>query len=334
MRKPVAVCGFLLVAACTGGPAGPPRAQDTPPSTQAATAGPVVAVVRRSGGLELFRVAAGRYELQRFATVPGPAGAKAVDVSVSAGARPTVCAVWERGDESTLTCHAGGSGPGRFVTTAPADRMSAIAVSHGGGSVAWLVRNVPGDPDLYHVRPAGGRAGAATHIPAFGASGRPDGDEAALQVNGLAWSGEDTLVVSHAYDADVNGSLAVVPVGGAPRGWAGGPNVPSAADSILGRAISSSAGIDLLAVQQGPGAAGDAPPRAVRLDIRSGKVLAVVAGALPGRSLESVSGGPGGVLYRTDGDSGPRTFWRWPGDDKGRPLEGLPADSATVVAQP
>lgn len=69
--------------------------------------------------------------------------------------------------------------------------------------------------------------------------------------------------------------------------------------------------------------------------MRSGAVESVVSVPLPKRNMHSVSGGDGGVLYQTVGfDGDVRTYWRRPGEARGEPLSGVPADATTIVAQP
>jgi DsbC/DsbD-like thiol-disulfide interchange protein len=73
--------------------------------------------------------------------------------------------------------------------------------------------------------------------------------------------------------------------------------------------------------------------RAAVIDLKTGKVLSVVATAGKDRFIQSVSGGAAGILYETKGTGGRKVYWREPGAAHGSPMLGLPADLTALVAQ-
>jgi len=74
--------------------------------------------------------------------------------------------------------------------------------------------------------------------------------------------------------------------------------------------------------------------KVVRLDLRTGRVLEVVAVAAEGRLLGDVSGGTRGILYETEsGSEDRRVYVRWPGEQHGTRVAGLPSGFFGVVAQ-
>ena len=77
------------------------------------------------------------------------------------------------------------------------------------------------------------------------------------------------------------------------------------------------------------------PPKAVRLDLRTGEVLEVVAFAAKDRDLVDVSGGRHGLLYVTEGGSplSKKVYARWPGEPKSQLVTGLLAQFEAIVVQ-
>jgi hypothetical protein len=74
--------------------------------------------------------------------------------------------------------------------------------------------------------------------------------------------------------------------------------------------------------------------KVVRLDLRTGRVLEVVAVAADDRELGDVSGGGRGIVYETEGNSNDkRVYVRWPGEKHGTRVSGLPSGFFRVTAQ-
>lgn len=91
----------------------------------------------------------------------------------------------------------------------------------------------------------------------------------------------------------------------------------------------------MLATLMGWQASGSEKWQAVELRLgATGSIASVVATAAKGRRMVDVSGGPLGVVYRTESDDDVRTYWRAPGEAHGVRVTGLPADARVVVAQP
>lgn len=329
----------LLLAACSdaserGDVA--PRATSTAPGTGTATeeptsaplaSSPVLAVITQSQSLQLYSLTEGAQPgVRRLRTLPGPPGARATAVTLARGSNPRVCAVWSRGQNSTVRCYDGKTGRPQEVSGAKGN-VGAVALSVSGKQLAWTVHEVEGKGvTLVAQRTAGG---PLQRIPSYSAVEEED----ILGVGDLAWSGESTLLVSHSYDADVNGSIAVVPLSPAPRNWTAAPEVevdgveyavlrPGAASSTDNGQVL--AGLQILT---------DPPShRAVQLDVAAGRVTGTFATAA--RYLRSVSGGPSGVLYVTEVGTGVRTYWRAPDQQRGTPIAGIPSTVFAVVAQP
>lgn len=76
--------------------------------------------------------------------------------------------------------------------------------------------------------------------------------------------------------------------------------------------------------------------RAVRVDLDSGRVRDVVAFPRQGRDVLSVSGGPHAALYVTAAVTGEDVIIsvRYAGEERGAPVEGLPAQVEAAVLQP
>jgi hypothetical protein len=345
MRRPstttaAALLAAALVAGCTDD--GEPQLQcpastatdacrdlggPLPSPTVTAVPGQVLAVVTDAGSLELYGIGP-RPVARRIRTLEGPKGGRAFGVTLSGGASPRVCAIWEAQGRSTLRCYEHGSSVGQDVAPGSAPLRGAVGLSLSGRGLAWAAQEegVEG-PSLFVQREPGG---AVLRLPAYS---KPDEDEVALGVFDLTWDGEDTLLVSHAWDDDVNGSIAVVSL--AERtAWSERKNVDAGRDwqVVLG-AVSPAHDGRVLAVLRGFTDTGE-KVEAAELDLRANRIASVVSVPATGRWMEDVSGGPRGVVYRTSGDSSTRTYWRAPGQAHGSVVTGLPSDARLVVAQP
>lgn len=336
----IATGALLVMAAACGHSSAPPVASPSPsssaPSSAATADGAVIAAIRESGALELFRVANRKASAQPLRTLTGPPGMKALTVTVSGGSAPTVCAVWGATAAQSLLCYDAQAGDGQAVPTGSAALLGAVGLSYSGTSLAWSARGTTAYPDLYTGHLSGGTVSAVTKVPAL-APGEEPPDEVALQVGAVTWSGEDTLLVSSAFDSDPNGSLDRVPLATAPaRGWTHGTSVnpPDTLRPIVGGAVSPAVGSNVLAIQRGVGESFDNHSLAVEINLASGRVSSVVSTPAKGRNMSNVSGGTLGVLYQTIGfDGDVKTYWRRPGQAHGEALAGLPSDARIVVAQ-
>lgn len=272
----------------------------------------------------------------RLRTLQGPAGMTASSVTLSGGEHPTVCAVWSGEKQGALECYAAGADSGTVVPGESAPRYANVALSYAGTSLAWTAEGPAGVPDLVYARLKGSNAGRSTRLPALAPGDEPD--EAALVVSDLAWEGDGTLLVSHAYDADVNGAVARVSITTPPNGWSNARTIEGENDGwyvLYGVRSATDAG-KALALQMGfIGREGAQLTRAVEMNVASGRVDSVVSVPAKDRRISSVSGGVRGVLYRTEGSDGQVwTYWRAPGQAHGVPLAGIPSDSTDLVAQP
>lgn len=320
----------------TGSPTGSPTATPVPSVVPVAqTDGPVVAVRRASGAVELYVVQAGP-RVRRLRTLVGPAGARASQVTLSGGPAPRACVVWDDGHKDELRCYDAGRTTGTVVPDPTGKGWASVSLSSSGSSLAWTAPGAKDQPDLVVATLDGARLGPVTRIPALDPGETPS--EAPLQCCNLAWSGEDVLLVSYAYDDDVNGELARVPISGRRSGWTHATLLDGEDRTwpiTFGGTSSTDRGRVLVAQEGFVDPDGTDVFRAVELDARTGAVLGVVADAAKGRSVTRVSGGARGVLYRTEGFNGDaRTYWRAPGQVKGALLQGLPKDVLDVVAQP
>jgi hypothetical protein len=343
-RRMVALLLVLpLAGACTNDSGGGARASSSPkasaataPATSTGALAPptqVLAVITKGRALELYTLSGTTQpRAQRLRTLTGPAGAEAFSVTVARGPNPRVCAIWSRVERYSLRCYDGSTGRAQDMTPASGDRVRAVALSVSGQQLAWAVQEVEGRGVTLVAQRAPG--GPLQRIPAYSAVQEED----ILGVGDLAWSGDDTLLVSHGYDSDVNGSIARVSLDNPSRGWTEGPMVepamPDGESSVpTGTAASTDNGRVLAVLQI---LSSDPPTfRALDIDIATGQVL-TIATAEKTRQMQSVSGGPAGVLYRTNSYDGEdlRTYWRAPGQQRGRPITGLPSDAFAVVAQP
>jgi hypothetical protein len=270
---------------------------------------------------------------------PTPQG-DAVALSISGGRLPTVCAVFA-GRRRVVACHVVG-GNAWETLSASAERHRTpdrVAVSYDGDEVAFTSVVPPdaieAEPDVYVANRIGG--GQTIRVRPR-AEPLPSGYCCGIAVEHLGWAGDDTLLLSEGRESD-DGTVMRRVVLGRDRYWAEAPVVPvSNADrragyTVFEGAVSPAIGTRVLAVQRGYDLADDAPTRAVFVGSYTGKVEEVVSVPERGRWVSAVSGGDLGVLYRTEGESGPRVYWRRPGEAHGRRLGGLPRGATYLVAQ-
>lgn len=348
--KRVAVLALLALAACSSDPA--PRRAAPPaspaPATSAAAPSPstvpsasaagvlALTVLRDSGGLELYRLD----RRTRVATLdrvlaPPQEGAEVLDAAVT---RSQLCATWHVGEgelhddpRTALVCYQTGSSQGRAVTGA--EQPVELALTPDGGRVAWAQFS-PGENQV--VATARLRAGVLSEQRRFlSRADQPETGERAFTgtaVQHLAWIDDGELALSTLVESDDGPDLLRFDVA-APgdRGWLDeGVRVPVPDEDYL--TYDSAVPLDrstALAVERGSYMDDDPPPsRAVRIDLRTGRVLQVLATAAEGRDVIGVSGSLDAVVYLTAGGrpGSAKTYLRLAGEARGTPVSGLPSD--------
>jgi hypothetical protein len=303
-------------------------------SSTPASNGPVVAVIRGSGTLELYRIATNGQSARQLRTLAGPVGGQAVAVTVSSGLAPAICALWEVNATASLWCYETQDSDGHRIETGDGRLLGAVGLSSDGRKLAWSSSSNSTAPDLWYGHLEGGGVSSVTRLPALGLGEDPS--DAVLIVGKVTWAGQDTLLVSSAYDDDPNGSLTQVPLKGAAHaGWTHGKVIqPDAHRPIVGGAASATDTSNALAIMSGVGQGYTNDSRAVEINLSTGRIASVISTPAKGRNISSVSGGALGLLYTTVGAGGDlRIYWRKLGSAHGTTLSGLPGDLRTVVAQ-
>lgn len=353
-------CALIAVVTMTGchghNPAVRSAArQSAAPTTSAAASAPsapagvIVGVIRKSGPLAIYRIGRDRHArpVAEFIT-PHP-GERVSSVSLSSGAEPRACATWAHLDEdrlatgrATMVCYSLDSTHKATPITGIAGNPASVALSADGREIAWTdYTRENNETDVVFGSLVGNRI-VSTHrvLPGPSMQCRPCLDN----ISGVAWSGDHALMLSRQGQDDEGAGLGRLPLDARhiASGWRDGPRSMDAWKTdpaykyfdYVGSANLHSA----LAIERpswnGP------PPRGIReravlVDLATGRRVATLATALPGRDVTSVSGGAAGIVYRTEGN-GPqaRYYLRLPGDAAGQPITGLPSDTVYVVAQP
>lgn len=266
-------------------------------------------------------------------------------VTLSAGPRPTVCALWSAQHTRQIWCYSFGDTTGRLVYAADTSHndISAIALRPDGQAIAWT-ENPHLDIDVYPdngededvVTADYSSAGLSNVV--HGATFRQHGLAAAgcrsYPITGIAWSGTTHALLScHTTDGEQGVLLrqalpmtrpAAVVTTRHTRPYGRFGDVVYAGES------------DAYAIETADcsgGCTGELPvERAVRFDLRTGRVLEVIAHPALGRELVDVSGGADGVTYVTSGVKR-SVYVRFAGEKHGTQVSGLPSD-AYVTAQP
>ncbi len=353
----------LLLAACTSDPV-PVASSPTPspaatpssgtttsptatPSPRASADQPdlLVAVVRRSGGVELFRVdRSTRVAVLERVLAPPAAAAKARDVTLSDG---QACASWQTspGDPSgtqprfSLLCYPAGTSTGRVVdgVTQP----TVIALSDDGTRLAWAQY----DPDGNQVLETAGFTGGAVRDRRrfLARADRPETGPGAFDgwgIDALAWTDATTIAVSTLVESDDGPNLLLVDVASPrTRGWLddGRPVRTPVKRYLTFDAVVSVAGGTALAVHRGSYLDDEPPPsQAVRLDLRTGRIREVLATAADRRDVIAVSGSPSASLYATKEqreDGVVRAYLRTSSESRGVPITGLPTDMSMALTR-
>jgi hypothetical protein len=350
---PEAIQGGATAAAAlpdTRSPFPPPTAAAPVRTARAApAAGVVLAVVQESGPLTLYRLAPGSRRATRIGELTGPAAeARVVDVSLSGGTEPTVCATWEldavANEDSVdfvskLLCYAPGRRSGAEVAVSGDDPVK-VGVRPDGRALAWstYAPALNGRIDVARLDGA-----AVSEVRRFQDDpSRPEGSGA--QVESLGWLNEEELAVGQFNQGDAGSGLhrfSVAP--GQKDGWGDADQVvPPPTEFKKGYAVYE--GVvgpaedgTVLAVERGYYRDAEAPPgRAVRIALETGRVLEVVAFPREGRYVAVVSGSKRAALYLTKAQVGgePVVSVRYAGESRGAPVTGLPEDVELAVAQP
>jgi hypothetical protein len=270
-------------------------------------------------------------------------------VSLSAGAAPTVCAIWSPHTKGStapdeLRCYLPGATQGRVV----AHHVYTVGLRADGRAVAWtdlqpnqgfVVADLAGD-----VATVRSRTRYVEEAPAD--AGVPE------SLDDVDWIGPDTVVGTATGDSDESAGLCVIDLANPHPRVHEGQGLgrcfhPSGREGKLGYAHFEKAALVqpgiVVTTERTMGCCDDenAPhphARAVRMRLSDGAVLAVFATPRAGRDVVDVSGGARAVLYTT-GVIGEQftdavVSLRWAGDAHGAPLTGLPADLTRVTAQP
>ena len=343
MKRLLLTC--LLLAACTSDP-GPrtasPAPSPEPSPTPSASAAAVddddllVAVVRRSGGVELHRVErTTRAAALERVLVPPQEGAKALDVTLSS---TTVCAAFSVGEgepdadpPSQAACYPAGASKGTVVQGP--EQPVEVALSADGTRLAWAEHTPGGNQVVAVARVAGGVLTGARRF--FANAGLPPDAFNGTGVNELAWTDPDALAISTGVESDDGPNLLRFDVASpGDRGWLdeGQPVRTPTRGYLTYDLVVSASGGEALAVERGSSMDEARRSRAVRVDLANGAVLDVLATAAEGRDVLGVSGSREAVVYVTGSGSGPVTaYLRLAGEQRGTPITGLPEDAEQVV---
>ncbi len=365
-QRPALLLLAVVTTACSGGASSPNArpssdgrtsssgsAPGAPAASQSADTGVVVAVTRKSGALELHRIGNDR-RAHRFAMLEPPRGGTYPrSVSLTAGPAPDACVVWGADpltgdDEAPLTvlCYPHGTTAGVPLGGATG-RVLTVALRADGGAVAWVFSH--GKPTYQtDVVVADLRDGSAVNQrrAVYDPQCPPSDGEKCLGFSDphtIAWAGDGALALSVASESDEASDLRRLPLTSAAmgRGWPDGAALVPVPEQDAGYRffddVVSADGRSALAIERDGGTEeARKPQRAVRVELATGRVLGLVSTPLPGREVQSVSGGNLGVVYVTRTSSGEsrRVYLRLPGETRGTIVTGLPSDVVAVVAQP
>ena len=350
MKLTFAIVAVLLLAGCGTAGDSPAAAPSPPPSTAPGPTAPVtpsadssglpVAVVRESGGLELFRVDPATRAATRDRVLVAPAaGAEALDVALT---QSQVCATWHVGqgdlfDDPTtsLVCYPAGSSEGRVIagTTQPIE----VALDDAASRIAWA-QYTEGENQV--VNTALLTDGVLGETRRFLAS--PDQPETGQQaftgaaVQDLAWIDEDELAISIVVESDDGPNLLRFDIDeSGKRGWLDDADAIEVQTEgyLTYESVVAVDGATALAVERGSYLDDEQQPaRAVRIDLATGRVLEVLATAGPERNVYDVSGSRDAVVYATGVNPDDlKAYLRLAGEPRGTPITGLPADVLQVV---
>lgn len=358
MRRLPALAALALVAACSspgavGAPTrtGPPTASapGSPAASPTAAAQPSrhQVVVRSGKGVQLLAVD-GRHRVRvvRKLAPPDPGSSRPEDVATASAASGLVCVTWAgAGAERAIACYEPGASSGRVVVRTRGPGF--LALRADGRRIAWTERiEHPTYPtDNLVVAQLGATGVTALRRVTSDPERCPGECFQGCSPDALSWAGGDALLLTANCESDEGNPLRLLPLAELDKGWSQGASgvAPPEAERPYtkydaGGTATSTTGY---AVERGH-AYGfddeDLPERAVRLDLRTGAVLEVVATAQRDRYVASVSGSAGLLVYVTaaafteQGPSDPRFYARFAGEPHGTRLSGLPAGTVQVEA--
>ncbi len=309
----------------------------------------LIVVVQASGPLEVRSVDAVTRVSTRVRTLDAPQdGAQALDVTMSAGPDPVVCASWHLGPgelddgQNVLSCYPSTS-EGRSEIEG-VQRPSQIALNAAGTRLAWSLSS-PGEQNpIFSTGTL--ENGRVTDVERRrGEEDEPDDSFTGTDVQDLGWSDDDHVLVSTQVQSDDGPELYRVNVNDGPeRGWLRDGVVvpgPSSDGYTTYDGVQSADATTALATRRGYYLAdeGDVPPdQAVRIRVSDGHVLQTIATVDKGRSLVSVTGTDRAAVYMTgvlEGDLWieTRAYLRLKGELRGSLISGLPDGYQGVVAQ-
>ncbi len=353
MRR-VAVLALACLTACSSGSAAKPdRADQSASKDSPAVSGKRAIVIaltdpgRRS--VTVYRIDQQRHAT-KMATITRPAWADfAAPVQQDVGANPGICVLFRdlSGSGPTVRsetwCYSPGGLDGRELSLG--DEIGTVVLSPDGRTAISVTDTISQVRQLSVSR-------IQDRTATFERSVRLDGQHLRgcpwPGVQSAAWAGGPNITLeclgeSGGYFVEQN--LAKFMGGGSvgagltlrPRG-----SLANGYDALTQvKPLDADTAIAIMYVRHtcggdyGPRCPGDLPrPEAVRVDLRTGTVLEVIAFAASGRDLTQVTGGSHGLLYVTVGGSeGSRVYIRWPGEKRGAQVTGLPADLDVLVAQ-
>lgn len=360
MLRHVGILALLALTACTGGsgaPAAAPSASATasPPAAvpSSASAAPSVSAsgllllaADQVGNAGLYSLAPRKRQARLVRNLQSLGDWSIASASMSAGPRPTICAVWHGQAEppqgTQLRCYADGDSRGRIV---PSDTPVAVAVRPDGRAVAWIESETNSNTAVVVADLAGdvvtvrSRARYAADLPPDG--GIPEA------VSDVAWLGPRTLGLTDVGDSDEGKGLCVLDLDKPRESKAVGFGrclTPGAAETKARydrfEHAAPLADGTVLTVERGHQCCEDVngpPGRAVVVRLADGAVLDLVATPATGRAVVDVTGGPRAVVYVTKGEdeaTGRIVYVRWPGEAHGAPVSGLLELTSEVAAQP
>jgi hypothetical protein len=341
VRLAVPVALVALLAGCTSGTAKP--AAHASPSASAMHARPserslVLAVNRRDQDQVLLYRVDSEHAAHLVGEIQPPSGyGPHYGYTLAGGDQPDVCVLWglsppvsDAGGAEAAYCYPGGAKEGRPVVTDAS--LGDIALNAAGDRLFWSTVG-EGEESLEGVV-ADYASGRATGSRSF------DLDCNRYLISAV-WASPERLVLHCTSGAnDDPGFLTTEELGSG--SWAPRPGKHIGADETLVRPGSADETSVLVLERHCESGCDTAmprmrAPRAVRVDLQTGRILEVIATPAKGRYVDAVTGGPHGVVYVTGAQrQGPdlRVYLRWPGEEHGSPIIGLPADVETVVAQP
>lgn len=356
-RIVIALLLTALLPGCSSGQRAPatPEAKSSRPAKVAPAPAregrqAIVLAVLTSKRLALYEVQQGMRTVRRVRNLRPPySPTRPVDVSLTSAADPTVCALWDaaaRGEhaDTTLVCYAPGDQKGDVVGEAEPGPF-AVARDEDGTRLAWDDGIGEGNGTVSVGRLDGTQVVDLSWWPAD--QDRPPGYASftGWTVAELAFAGmTPTVVVSGGAQSDDGSGLLLLDTSKPSAEWLG-QTLPVPVRfkreglRVYAEARSADSDSALAILDQNefwPLDDQAVGSRAVRVDLRTGAVLDIISTPLPGRNVVGVSGGPRGVAYvtRTHVGRDPRFYLRYPGEERGAPLEGLPADTVDVVAAP